>query len=211
MLATAFLAWFRSCRCFCAFSNIPTAAATGIARSSLLSSSLADRRGGTVRHDRCSARPAQYNSAPPTPSKTAQAAVLGKFSIAFGLCGHYRGESKSRMEMQWPLSGVHSIIMVNSVQPGEGGRVHRNQYPPPVVLKSIENKKSMTKTQVCTWIAFCRKTKIEPRNLKSERSLFPENSTKLYFHEFHLNTFWFKCASALYSAVHTIFIFVSYT
>ncbi len=36
-------------------------------------------------------------------------------------------------EWQWPLSGVHSIMMVKSAQPGEGGGVHAlplSLYPP---------------------------------------------------------------------------------
>jgi hypothetical protein len=32
--------------------------------------------------------------------------------------------------MQWPLSGVHSIMTVNSAQPDEGGGVQRNPYHP---------------------------------------------------------------------------------
>ncbi len=45
----------------------------------------------------------------------------------------------------------------------------------------------MKKTEVCSWIAFCRKTKTkaEPQFWEISR-LFPENSTKLYFYEFYL-------------------------
>jgi hypothetical protein len=42
----------------------------------------------------------------------------------------------------------------------------------------------MKKTQVCSWLAFCRKTKKKVEISK----LFLENSTKSNFHEFHLST-----------------------
>ncbi len=38
--------------------------------------------------------------------------------------GPSRSQTREYIDWQWPLSGVHSIIMVISAQPGEGGRVH---------------------------------------------------------------------------------------
>ncbi len=31
-------------------------------------------------------------------------------------------DERLQIDWQWPLSGVHSIMMVNSAQPGEGGK-----------------------------------------------------------------------------------------
>jgi hypothetical protein len=33
-------------------------------------------------------------------------------------------DERVKIDWQWPLSGVHSIMMVNSAKPGEGGGVH---------------------------------------------------------------------------------------
>ncbi len=41
-----------------------------------------------------------------------------------------------QIEWQWPLSGVHTIMMVNSAQPGEGGGAR----PPPFTLSTITSK-----------------------------------------------------------------------
>jgi hypothetical protein len=40
-------------------------------------------------------------------------------------------------EWQWPLSGEHSIMMVKSAQPDDGGSTR----PPPFTLSTITNKK----------------------------------------------------------------------
>ncbi len=57
-----------------------------------------------------------------------------------------------------------------------------------ILSHSVILIQSMKKTQVCSWIAFCRKTKVkvETAQVWEISRLFPETSTKLYFHEFHL-------------------------
>ncbi len=67
-----------------------------------------------------------------------------------------------------------------------------NHTSPLLLLqKSIQNNQLKKKTQVCSWIAFCKKAQMKVRHLKSEKS--QDYAQKMYFHEFHLYfpIFWF--------------------
>ncbi len=45
---------------------------------------------------------------------------------------------RHKLDWQWPHSGVHSIIMVNSAQPGEGGEC--TPFPFYSIYSTITNK-----------------------------------------------------------------------
>ncbi len=49
-------------------------------------------------------------------------------------------DQRVQIDWQWSLSSVHSIMMGNSAQPGEGGR--RGAHPPPFTSKVVMNTPS---------------------------------------------------------------------